>query len=174
MKKFPCEAFGKKSDYSGFDKDTWPNRSHSLHLEQISEFQEACTASQHQKLEQKNGIRYSELLRLPYFEYHVVDPMHNLLLGAGKYVMTLWKESKILKKPQLEEIQEINLGEGSLEQTHIDSLHLLTYRRNCKCDISDIDASEILSIYCHVNVNQSLQMQTLIQSLKYTKNCILV
>lgn len=28
FKKFTCESFGQKSDYSGYDRDTWPVRNH--------------------------------------------------------------------------------------------------------------------------------------------------
>ena len=92
FERFPCEAFGKKSDFSGYDRDTWPIRTHNLHLRQVDELKGACTASQQYQIEKKYGIRYSELLRLDIVEHHVVDPMHNLLLGTGKYLMTLWKE----------------------------------------------------------------------------------
>lgn len=37
---------------------------------------------------------------------------------------------------------EISIGEGSLEQTHIDGLNLLNYRKNINCTISDVDATE--------------------------------
>ena len=90
MKKFPCEAFGKKSDYSGYDRDSWPSQTHELYKEQVSKFKDAHMAhkdahmaANHIELERQYGVRYTELLRLPYFdvvEYHVVDPMHNLLL----------------------------------------------------------------------------------------------
>ena len=109
FKNFPCDSFGKKSDYSGYDRDTWPVRTYSCHLQQVAEFNEARTATQQQEIERKYGVRYSELLRLPYFdvvEFHVVDPMHNLLLGTGKYLMTLWKESGVINKSQFEYIQE--------------------------------------------------------------------
>ena len=109
FKMFPCDSFGKKSDYSGFDRDTWPVRTHRRHLQQVAEFKGACTATHHHEIERKYGVRYSELLSLPYFdivEHHVVDPMHNLLLGTGKYLMTLWKEKGIINKGQFEYIQE--------------------------------------------------------------------
>ena len=71
-------------------------------------FKQAKTASQYHEVEKKYGVRYSVLLKLPYFdivEYHVIDPMHNLLLGTGKYLMTLWKEQQILSKSEFEDIQ---------------------------------------------------------------------
>ena len=33
MKSFPCESFGKKSDYSGYNRHSWPVRTNSLHKE---------------------------------------------------------------------------------------------------------------------------------------------
>ena len=72
-----------------------------MHLQQVSKYQQATTALEHQQLDKQYGIRYSDLLRLPYIdivEHHVVDPMHNLFLGTGKYLMTLWRECEILTK----------------------------------------------------------------------------
>ena len=109
MKKFTCDAFGSKSDYSGYDRETWKVRTKDEHLQQVSKLNDARTATDQQQNEKKYGVRYSELLRLPYFdivEYHVIDPMHNLLLGTGKYLMTMWKDSGILTKAQFECIQQ--------------------------------------------------------------------
>lgn len=108
-KHFPCEQFGEKVDYSGFDRDEWPQRSHEMHLQHVSEVQEATTASRQNELEKMHGVRYSELLRLPYFdiiEYHVVDPMHNILLGTGKHMMSIWKDQGILSAQHFDLIQE--------------------------------------------------------------------
>ena len=109
MKKFTCDVFGTKADYSGFERDTWQMRTHTLHLQQVSKFDDARTANDHQEIEKMYGVRYSELLRLPYFdiiEYHVIDPMHNMLLGTGKYLMTMWKDNGILTKAHFEYIQD--------------------------------------------------------------------
>ena len=108
MKSFPCESFGRKSDYSGYNRHSWPVRTNFLHKEHILKYNDACTASDHRELERKYGVRYSELLRLPYFdivEKHVIDPMHNLLLGTGKYLKKLWKEREILTEENFETIQ---------------------------------------------------------------------
>ena len=80
-------------------------RTNSLHKEHILKYNDACTATDHHELERKYAVRYSELLRLPYFdivEQHVIDPIHNLLLGTGKYLMKLWKERGILTKENFE------------------------------------------------------------------------
>ena len=47
---------------------------------------------------------------MPYFDivhYHVVDPMHNLLLGTAKNMMTVWKEQSLLSKQDYNNMQEI-------------------------------------------------------------------
>ena len=109
MKKFTCDSFGSKSDYSGYNRESWETRTNNQHLHQVSKFKDICTATDQQNLEKKYGVRYSELWRLPYFnivEYHVIDPMHNLLLGTGKYFMTMWKDSGILTRAQFEDIQQ--------------------------------------------------------------------
>ena len=107
-KEFTCASFGEKLDYSGFNRDRWHARSHKEHLKQVSELNRASTASAQHDIERKYGVRNSELLRLPYFDvvkFHVVDPMHNLLLGTAKHMMTIWKEIKILPNNALDEIQ---------------------------------------------------------------------
>lgn len=75
----------------------------------MSEVQAALTATRQSELEKQYGVRYSELLRLPYLdiiEHHVVDPMHNFLLGTAKHVMTIWKDKGILNGIQFESIQD--------------------------------------------------------------------
>ena len=100
--------FGDKLNYSGFDRDQWPLRTHAMHMQHVSEVQAALTATRQSELERLHGVRYSELLRLPYLDiikHHVVDPMHNFLLGTGKHVMTVWREQGILSDAQFELIQ---------------------------------------------------------------------
>ena len=68
----------------------------------------AKTAFRKHELEKLYGARYIELLRFSYFdniEYHVVDPMYNLL-GTSKHMMKMWKERGILTDKKLEFIQE--------------------------------------------------------------------
>lgn len=75
----------------------------------MSEVLAAATATRRDDLEKLYGARYSELLRLPYFDiidYHMIDPMHNLLLGTPKHMMNLWKEAELLKSGDFDVIQE--------------------------------------------------------------------
>lgn len=109
FKEFPCDSFGTKSDYSGYNRDQWQKRTHNQHLQQVAEVVAANTASKRDETEKKYGVRYSELLRLPYFDivsFHVIDPMHNLLLGTAKHITSLWKDQDILSIEDLRKIQE--------------------------------------------------------------------
>ena len=89
-KRFPCAHFEQKVDYAGFDRDEWTPREHTLHLKHAMEVKFAKTASRQHELQKQYGLRYSELLRIPYLDivqHHVVDPMHNMLLGTSKHMM---------------------------------------------------------------------------------------
>lgn len=71
---------------------------------------QARTKSEQKSLENDFGIRYSVLLKLPYFDpirFAVVDPMHNLFLGTGKDVIKVWIEQGILTKKHFEEIEQM-------------------------------------------------------------------
>ena len=53
-------------------------------------------------MESQTGIRYSILIKLPYFDpirFTVIDPIHNLFLGTAKQVMKkIWIENDLLTK----------------------------------------------------------------------------
>ena len=109
MKTFTCEQFGTKLDYSGCERDQWEMCSKELPQQYVSMLKNAKTASDAKKHERQYGIRYSELLRLKYFdivEFHVIDPMHNLLLGTAKYLLTMWKDDQIFTRSQFDYIQQ--------------------------------------------------------------------
>jgi hypothetical protein len=56
------------------------------------------------------GVRWSELLRLPYFDpirFLSIDPMHCLFLGIAKWIVKrIWVDENILKPETLKEIQK--------------------------------------------------------------------
>ena len=73
-------------------------------MQQIDELLSANTLTQKKEIQRKFGVQNCELCKLTYFDIvlcHVVDPMHNLLLGTAKYIMDVWKELKIVKKEVL-------------------------------------------------------------------------
>ena len=73
-------------DYSGYDYDEWRPRSGEEHKAKGIATLGAKTKTELTTLESEEGVRYSELYRLSYYDpirMHVVDPMHNLLLGEA-------------------------------------------------------------------------------------------
>lgn len=75
---------GATGHMSYFTPAPCQNRSHNEVVEQAREFKDAPTKVKATKIAQKYGVRYSELLRLPYIDIvrmHCTDPMHTFLLG---------------------------------------------------------------------------------------------
>ena len=110
LKSFPTNCFGDKADYSGFSPVEWPKRKYDEHRSKAFDWKYAKTLECRHKIEREFGLRFSELLRLPYFDtvrFSVVDPMHNILLGTAKWMMTIWKTKGLITHPQLDEIQRL-------------------------------------------------------------------
>lgn len=87
----------------------WQLRDTKVHREQALKAEKAVTKSERVKIEREVGVRYSDLLRLPYLDIvrcHIIDPMHNLFLGTAKNVTSLWKETGILTDSSFIAIQE--------------------------------------------------------------------
>ena len=106
----PSHTFGDKLDYSysGFNPDSWPQRTVNEHRIQGMSWKHATTLAERTKIEQEFGMRFTELLRLPYFDtvrYSVVDPMYNILLGTPKLMIKIWKEKGYLSSAHFEKIQ---------------------------------------------------------------------
>lgn len=96
-------------DYSGFDRDSWPQRKMDDHCKIVSRAKAATTHRHRVEIEHEAGVRYSELLRLPYLNVircHLVDPMHNLFLGTSKRMLSLWKEKGYINHSNLEQLQQ--------------------------------------------------------------------
>ncbi|KAF6745571.1 hypothetical protein DFP72DRAFT_824306 [Ephemerocybe angulata] len=81
------------SDIENLDKHSWPER----HVEEHRYWAELWQLSDlptRQKIFEDHGIRYTPLLRLPYFnpvEHVVVDTMHNLYLGLlQRHCRSIW------------------------------------------------------------------------------------
>ena len=109
LKSFPTLTFGSKPD-SGFDRSTWPKRDLKDHKEQGLNCKHASTLVEQHKIEREFGVRYTELLRLPYFDtirFNVIDPMHNILLGSAKHTIFIWKAMGVLTESSSNHIQKI-------------------------------------------------------------------
>ncbi|PIL31020.1 hypothetical protein GSI_05714 [Ganoderma sinense ZZ0214-1] len=73
-----------KDRINDLDRSHWPTRSWSEHLRLATKWKEAPTDAVRATEFKEHGIRWSELLRLEYWDptqFAVVDAMHNLLLG---------------------------------------------------------------------------------------------
>ncbi len=103
------EVFGKPPDFSNFDTTQWTARTNLQHREDAKNKKHrlARTKTESQSIERKSGVRYSVLLKLPYFDAPrmcIIDPMHNLFLGTAKKMIHLWKE-ELLQKESFHDIQ---------------------------------------------------------------------
>ena len=91
LNEFPVKTFGEKPKYDAFNT------------------LKATLESKREEMERKVGCRYSELLRLLYYDcirFVIIDPMHNLLLGTAKHMFQTWTGKGILKPKDLIEIQD--------------------------------------------------------------------
>ena len=92
-KEFPRAAFGEKPDYSGFNEESYRPRYGIAHKLRAQEIENSRTLTEKRNKEKVYGVRYSELFRLCYYDpiaMHVIDPMHNLLLGTAKHIFKVW------------------------------------------------------------------------------------
>ena len=109
LKPFPTEKFGEKPDYTGTDRSTWTPRSKESHHQHAMEYKSANTNEKQKVIERKHGCRYSILIELPYYDvvrFCIIDPMHNLLLGTAKHVLSVWITSGIIDKSHFPGIQK--------------------------------------------------------------------
>jgi hypothetical protein len=82
----------KRSHYGGFeDMDEWFNPIDiSQHFKAAKQWLHCTNKHERDQHVKDTGIRWSELYRLKYFDpvkFMVVDPMHCLFLGIGKWIM---------------------------------------------------------------------------------------
>ena len=107
LKQFPGTV--GSMNYSGFDRSQWPSRTNEGHRRSIQKVQQGKTKQGLNTLESSEGCRYSCLLKLPYFDAPrmlSIDPMHNLFLGSGKYMMQLWLRLGIINSIHFTQLQE--------------------------------------------------------------------
>lgn len=108
LKTFPTDT-NKITDYSGYDRETWPCRTNEQHREYAYRELHANTKTGKRDIDHEYGARYSIFFELPYYNcirFVVIDIMHNLFLGTAKHVMTVWKECNIISSKDFEIIQE--------------------------------------------------------------------
>lgn len=82
-----CHCTRRREGYGSTDISTWQWRSNNECRAQATSFLNAPDEKTRQAIFDASGVRWSELLRLPYFDptqFVVVDSMHNLFLGLIK------------------------------------------------------------------------------------------
>lgn len=100
---------GQPTDYGGYDRKTWELRTNKHHRESGESYRSAATKAARKAIAKDTGVKYCILNDLHYFDcvrFHIIDPMHNLLLGTAKHVMNLWIKRGLISSKQFEEIQE--------------------------------------------------------------------
>lgn len=69
----------------------FPPRTHEEHVRLAYEYRNLATEKERKAFHIQHGVRWSELVRLPYFDMvrmGIIDPMHNLLLGKHQHTNT--------------------------------------------------------------------------------------
>ena len=72
---------GDNTNYSGYERETWPLRIHSIQYDQAHQTFRANTKEARKNLEKTFGLRYSILHEIPYYDsvrFSAIDAMHNL------------------------------------------------------------------------------------------------
>ena len=108
LKNFNVQ-FAESTDFSGFDRENWDERTRDQHFRDVENVMKQTTKTGIQSAESKYGVRNSVLLPLPYFDpvrFTAIDVMHNLFLGTGKQSFEVWVEKGLLTKPKLIELEK--------------------------------------------------------------------
>ena len=116
LKVFPCEGFGERTDFSGYDCENWVVRTKEQHLRSLENVRKASSPTERRELQRRMGVSWSVLCRLPYFDIvrsHLIDPMHNFYLGTAKHMVKIWKDRRLIRQEHLSVIQakidEVNI-----------------------------------------------------------------
>ena len=109
LKEFTRHQFNKPN-YGGYSHNTWinPNVEEQKRLAEKSRL--LSTNEKKQKFESEHGVRFSKLFLLLYFhpvKHHVIDPMHNLMLGVAKHTFFTWIAIGLLNEKALKAINNV-------------------------------------------------------------------
>lgn len=84
----------QRSDINNLDRTSWQRRTWHEHFWVAEQWKNSSTHADREKVFEEHGIRWSELLRLPYWDptrYALIDAMHNLFLGElHHHCMEVW------------------------------------------------------------------------------------
>jgi hypothetical protein len=102
----------RQNNFAGMnDIDEWfVNRDSAEFRENAHEWRRCKSDASRKRLTKTTGVRWTELLRLPYFDpikFIVVDPMHCLFLGIARWIVKrIWVDEGILNQQSLIKIQQ--------------------------------------------------------------------
>lgn len=110
-----CHRCEKKANYengqhnfAGMNEQLIPRES-SQHRENALGWRRCNSNAARKRFVKQTGVRWSELLRLPYFDpirFLTVDPMHCLFLGIAKWIVKrIWVDERVLTPEHLKNIQ---------------------------------------------------------------------
>ena len=142
----------KGSRYGGFVLDGLNNegnfkRTNESQRQEAQTFMDCKNASQANKQAASTGVRWSSLMRLPYFDcvrYLVIDPMHNLYMGVAKHVLKLFFREGLIDG-HLEEVLralKVPSGVGRVMSSFYGSSQV---KQKKKAKLKYLKAEELLS-----------------------------
>lgn len=106
-----CHIINKNIE--DLDPNTWDYRTKEEHKIWAYEARDAKTIEERQHIFKTHGVRYSVLIELEYWnivEFHVVDSMHNLLLGLlSWHLRRFWSMQDVKKEEDI--IQPVSTSE---------------------------------------------------------------
>jgi len=127
-----CHCTRNKEGYGSTDYHSWKRRTGDECRKSANAFKDAETEQDAETIFKSTGLRWSELLRLPYFDptrFIVVDAMHNLFLGLIKQHISFILGIKVHNKaPPEATVVKIDLSDGwkflkPNEQKSVHKLH---------------------------------------------------
>lgn len=83
-------------------------RSNDRHRADAEMERMAHTPTDAKAISKATGARYSVLYQLPYYDairFSLIDPMHNLLLGTAKHVLSTWLSNDNISATDLQHLQ---------------------------------------------------------------------
>ncbi|GBC24892.2 uncharacterized protein LOC114575947 [Rhizophagus irregularis DAOM 181602=DAOM 197198] len=103
-----ANSSGRRFNFGGFDDmdDWYISRDPNEHRQNAELWRQCRTQEERKKHVSDTHVRWSEMLRLPYFNpirHLIVDPMHCLFLGIAHWIVKkLWIDSGKITKKDLE------------------------------------------------------------------------
>jgi hypothetical protein len=141
---FCSHCFTTQSDINNINSAEWRRRSREHHIYWATKWRDATTNAERKAIFRDHGVRWSELLRLPYWDptrQVVVDGMHGLFLGIVQHhcreILGIdtsrrkTKQKKQISAKNLDEARSIVLSKSSTSQLRkikIDVLRILCHR----------------------------------------------